>query len=142
MVIDHNKEEFDRLVEISPPVPKKVMIEFKKKFSGIENLIKPEVCDELFPTDVYNITDEERENIIQNLVNTNRQAEKKTKNKKLKEKEKEIEDEYRETFLSINGRYPNELEMKRYLDKKTGDVRLDIDDEVIVTEVDLDNTEV
>ena len=128
MLITHNKEEFDRLVEISPPIPKKVMQEFQKKFGNIDDLIRPEVCDELFPTNVFDITEEERENIIQNIVNTNKKSEKKIKDKKIKEKEKAIEDEYKETFFAINDRYPNEFEMKRYLDKKTGDTVLEIVD--------------
>ena len=126
MVITHNKEEFDRLVEISPPIPRKVMKEFQKKFGSIDNLIKPEVCDELFPTDVFDITEEERENIIQNIVNINKKTERKTMNKKAMEQQKAVESEYRETFFGINGRYPNEFEMQRYLDKKNGEAVLDI----------------
>ena len=128
MVITHNKEEFDRLVEISPPIPRKVMKEFQKKFGSIDNLIKPEVCDELFPTDVFDITEEERENIIQNIVNINKKTERKTMNKKAMEQQKAVESEYRETFFGINGRYPNDFELQRYLDKKNGDVTLDIVD--------------
>lgn len=132
MLIDQNKDEFDRLVEISPPIPKKVLSEFQNKFKAIDNLIKPEVCDELSPTDIYDITEEERAAIIEDLQTTNRQAEQKTKEKVLKEKEKTLEQEYRDTFFGINGRYPNEFEMRRYLDDTTLP-------EVDVVEADLTN---
>ena len=42
-----------------PPIPQKVLNEFQK-FSSIEGLIKPEVCDALTPTEVYEITEDER----------------------------------------------------------------------------------
>ena len=139
IVINHNKEEFDRLVEISPPIPKKVMLEFRRKFGDIEDLIRPEVCDELFPTDVFDITDEERENIIQNIVNKTKEAEKKVKYRKSKAHEKEVEDEYKETFFSINGRYPNDFEMKRYMETKSGDILSDSSDETIAMPAGMDS---
>jgi hypothetical protein len=116
LLINQNKEEYDRLVEISPPIPKTVLSEFQAKFSAIEDLIKPEVCDELTPTMVFEISEEERAKIISNLETTNQQAEKKTKEKVLKEKERSLQEQYKETFYSINGRQPNELEMRRYIE--------------------------
>ena len=116
-VINFNKEEFDRLVEISPPIPKKVLKEFKKKFENIENLTKPEVCDELTATMVYDITEEEREKIINDLINTNKKTEKKEKEKKTREKNNKIEEKYKETFFNLNGRYPDTIEINRYMEK-------------------------
>lgn len=113
MVINNNKEEFDRLVEISPPVPKKVIQEFQKKFSSLSELTKPEVCDSLIPTSVYEITQEERENIVNDLLNTNKKIKQKEENKKLKT----IEEKYKETFFNMNGRYPNTYEMQQYTSK-------------------------
>lgn len=126
MVITHNKEEFDRLVEISPPIPRKVMSEFQKKFGNIEELIRPEICDELFPTDIFNITEEERDNIIKDIMNIGKEVEKKTKVRKSKEKILGLEEEYKETFFGINGRYPNQFELKRYIDTKMGENETDL----------------
>ena len=44
-----SKEEFDRLMETSPPIDKSVIERFKKKFSQekYKNLYKPEICDNL-----------------------------------------------------------------------------------------------
>lgn len=113
IVINSNKEEFDRLVEISPPLPKKVISEFKQKFKNLEGLTKPEICDSIIPTTAYEITEEERENIINELVIINKKAKKKEDTKKLKS----IEDKYRETFFSMNGRYPDSSEIKQYINK-------------------------
>lgn len=126
MVITHNKEEFDRLVEISPPIPRKVMSEFQKKFGNIEELIRPEICDELFPTDIFDITEEERDNIIKDIMNIGKEVEKKTKVRKSKEKILGLEEEYKETFFGINGRYPNQFELKRYIDTKMGENETDL----------------
>ena len=126
MVITHNKEEFDRLVEISPPIPRKVMSEFQKKFGNIEELIRPEICDELFPTDIFDISDQERDDIIRGIMNVGKEAERKLRARKSKEKIRGLEEEYRETFFGINGRYPNQFELKRYMDTKMGEIETDL----------------
>lgn len=117
MVISQNKEEFDRLVEISPPVPKKILEEFQRKFGSITHLTKPEMCDQLFPTTIYEISEDERKKIIEDLSNVNKQQAKKNIEKKLKEKTKDIEDKYKETFFNLNGRYPSNYEIQRYMEK-------------------------
>lgn len=113
IVINSNKEEFDRLVEISPPLPKKVITEFNRKFKNLQELTKPEVCDSLTPTTAYEISEEERDTIINELVSINKKIKKKEDTKKLKS----IEDKYRETFFSMNGRYPDASEVQQYLNK-------------------------
>ena len=122
-IIDHCKEEFDRLVEISPPIPKSVLDEFQRKFSSIENLVKPEICDGLAPTTVFEISDEERAAIIENLQATNQKVEQKAREKVVREKERTLVEEYRNTFFSINGRYPNDFEMRKYKDKESTEDR-------------------
>ena len=116
-VIKVNKEEFDRLVEISPPVPKKVIAEFNSKFKKLSDLTKPEICDSLIPTKAFDITPEERETIINDLVKIDKKVKKKEDDKKLKS----IEDKYRETFFSMNGRYPDDTEMQQYINKIKSD---------------------
>ncbi len=120
-VITHNKEEFDRLVEISPPIPKKILEEFGRKFGNVKGLTKPEMCDQLTPTKIYEITDEERSKIISNLNNVNKEIMKKSQNKKITEKKQETVDKYKETFFNLNGRYPNSYEIQRYMEKINGD---------------------
>ena len=121
LVITQNKEEYDRLVEISPPIPKKILLEFQKKFGAINNLTKPEMCDQLSPTAIFDITEEERKEIIENLNNVNKEIVKKNLEKKVKEKNKDIEEKYKETFFNMNGRYPDDLEIQRYMQKTTNE---------------------
>lgn len=123
-IISFNKEEFDRLVEISPAIPKKILLEFKNKFKKVENLIKPEICDELTSTEVYNISQEDRDKIIDDIF----KVEKKEQTKIDKEKDKELEEKYRETFFNLNGRYPNNYEIQRYLEK-LNEEKIDIPEE-------------
>ena len=113
VLINAYKEEFDRLVEISPPVPKKIIVEFNNKFNTQTELTKPEICDSLVPTQAYEITEQERKEIISNLVNSTKKIRKKEETKKLKS----IEEKYRETFFSMNGRYPDDNEMQLYRNK-------------------------
>lgn len=47
------KEEFDRLVETSPPVDTGIIRIFKKNFNDTnQNISKPEICDSLQPTSI------------------------------------------------------------------------------------------
>jgi len=134
-VINFNKEEFDRLVEISPPVPKKVLEEFKKKFKGVDKLTRPEICDQLSPTKVFEITEDERKKIIENITNIGKKQVQKKKNEKAAEKEKEVQQKYRETFFNLNGRYPDDLEIKRYMEK----IQTDEKEEDVVLEIQEDD---
>lgn len=86
-------DEYDRLTEISPQVLKKVLITFNSKFKKNETLIKPEICNKLDSTQIYNMTTEERDIMI-NKINH------KPTNKKLQN-----------TFFNINGRRPSDNEI-------------------------------
>ena len=128
-VINFNKEEFDRLVEISPPVPKKVLLEFNAKFKNVEGLIVPEMCDRLTATEAYEINEEERNRIIENLTKPRHSVDDK------KKKSQSIEDKYKETFFNLNGRYPTQYELKTYMEKiNDEDDEISFDDDVIPIE--------
>ena len=58
------KEEYDRLLELSPMIPKKVVQEFNKTFLKNNKISKPEICDIIVPTSVYNITKDERKEMV------------------------------------------------------------------------------
>lgn len=88
------KDDYDHLCEISPPITKKVLKEFNAKFKKTENLSKPEICSKLVPTSVYNMTDVERELMINKINN------RKSKNPKLLE-----------TFFNLNGEDANEEDL-------------------------------
>jgi len=75
------KEEYDRLIEISPIVPTYVIKEFNKKYGQAGNFTKPEICAETFGTDVYQMTETERLAMIEELL----------EDKSKKEREAEID---------------------------------------------------
>tara|TARA_B100000963_G_C22532750_1_gene628353 strand:- start:223 stop:1113 length:891 start_codon:yes stop_codon:yes gene_type:complete len=79
------KDEYDHLVEISPPIVKKVITQFNAKFKKTPDLSKPEICNKLVPTSVFKMSEVEREVMINKINN-------KKKNPKLME-----------TFFSLNG---------------------------------------
>jgi hypothetical protein len=54
------KEEYDRLLELSPMIPKKIIIEFNKTFLKNNKISKPEICDIIIPTNVFNMSKEDR----------------------------------------------------------------------------------
>ena len=87
------QDEYERLIEISPPIVKKVLSDFNYKFKKNKDLVKPEICNKLEATEVFNMTKDERKTMIDVLNN-------KTQNKKLME-----------TFFNLNGRSPSEEEL-------------------------------
>lgn len=48
-----SKQEFDRLMETSPPITEKTVNKFIDKFRDREDIIKPEICDGLQQTKIY-----------------------------------------------------------------------------------------
>ena len=87
------QDEYERLIEISPPIIKKVLADFNYKFRKNKELVKPEICNKLEATEVFNMSKDERKTMIDVLNN-------KTQNKKLME-----------TFYNLNGRSPSEEEL-------------------------------
>ncbi len=51
------RAELDRLIEQSPPVPDDVIDEFKKEFEDKPNVKKPEICDGMEHTSIYDNRD-------------------------------------------------------------------------------------
>ena len=47
------RNELDRLIEQSPPIPEKIIREFEYQFGTIENLNKPDICNHIEHTAVY-----------------------------------------------------------------------------------------
>jgi hypothetical protein len=54
------KEEYDRLLELSPMIPKKIITEFNRTFLKNNKISKPEICDIIIPTNVFNMSKEDR----------------------------------------------------------------------------------
>ena len=131
------KEEFDRLIELSPLVPNEVIEKFRKTFKKIENISKPDILGKLEPTTIYQISEEDRLRLekkflygedyisinstkLNNIVDSNSCTEKSYISKTLKTNpiNPELNNriiKFRTTFFKMNGRYPNQEEIQRKL---------------------------
>ena len=88
------KDQYEHLVETSPPILKKVISQFNTKFKKKSDLDKPEICNKLDSTDIFNISPQERQAIINKINN-------------IKKIFKLLE-----TFYNINGRNASEDEIE------------------------------
>ena len=64
------KEEYERLLEISPEILKKIIKLFKSKFKKNDLILKPDIVNKLKGTKIYTMTEEEREQMIHAIDNT------------------------------------------------------------------------
>lgn len=114
-MVKMSKEEFDRLMETSPNIPEKIIKEFKQKFNGhdgFEQIVKPEICDILVPTNNYRnpwFNDENREKAANETIKN--QLAKHNKMKKIYEQNNKIIKDFIESFMSLNNREPMESEI-------------------------------
>jgi hypothetical protein len=126
------KEEFDRLLEIYPDIPQKIVNEFKIKFNNIDGISKPEICDAIEPTEIYPMTADERVSMIRRINNipnpsdessdndiklnneSDDDADKKPVIEETNEQKENREKVYKfkQTFFKINNRYPTDEEIK------------------------------
>jgi len=114
-MVKMSKEEFDRLMETSPSIPGKIIKNFKKNFinhSEFDDIVKPEICDILIPTNNYrnpwyhddNREKEATENIKIQLIKQN-------KIRKIKEKNSKLIKDFITSFINLNNREPMETEI-------------------------------
>jgi hypothetical protein len=112
------KEEYDRLLELSPMIPKKIIIEFNRTFLKNKNVSKPEICDIIVPTSIYNMNVKDRLEMVL-MFNPPPPV------VQLQEPEEEIillpeepkpkinpmVEKFKQSFYKIHGRYPTEEEI-------------------------------
>ena len=111
-VVKLSKEEYDRLIEISPLVPKDILAEFNSKFGKRNDFTKPEVCTTDFGTKIYTMEKTERETMVEELHEDLIQKEEKIKNNVLSlEKDRE----YAETRIK---------ELEEELNAKNGENKM------------------
>ena len=109
------KEEYDRLMETSPSIPENIVKEFTVHFNKLnvyEQIIKPEICDSLIPTDNCRnpwYSDENRQKAESELIKSVQIKENKMK-KKEESNYKDVND-FIALFMKINNRDPMESEI-------------------------------
>ncbi len=114
-MIKMSKEEFDRLMETSPSIPEKIVQQFKNNFvqqSKFDDIIKPEICDILLPTDKYRnqwYHDENREKEVNENIKI--QLVKQNKVRKINEKNSKLIKDFINSFINLNNREPMETEI-------------------------------
>lgn len=67
-IITNAKEEYDRLLEMSPMVAQSVIKEFNKKYGGMSGFTRPEIVTTRFGTDIYAMTETERKAMVEELL--------------------------------------------------------------------------
>lgn len=131
------KEEYDRLLEISPLIPKKITIQFNKVFKKVKDVIRPEIIETLRPTKAFELTKKERKNLETIFLKQFEQNKDEIlKKKELLEEEflsnlepsidevklKETQEiterinKFRNTFFQLNSRYPSQKEIQEKLE--------------------------
>lgn len=108
------KEEFDRLVEISPNIPKNIIEEFNNKFKT-NDISKPEICDIISPTPIFQISSEDRDKMINNILGKNDEIINipSISDEKL-EAERIMNDKinkFKNIYIKTHNRYPNDDEI-------------------------------
>ena len=61
-------KEFDRLIEISPDIPTAVIIEFRKQYKNIHDLIKPDNVDKIIPSKIYKVKEKIINDVIEEII--------------------------------------------------------------------------
>ena len=124
-LIKFSKNEYDRLVELSPFVLIKVVQEFNSKFKKNVDLAKPEICDELVKTLVYELDEDERSKLAMISMNVTEPKENENvlrKRKIIKKQTDQKVEKFKQTFFNINQRYPNQKEISNHLNKYLDDI--------------------
>ncbi len=115
------KEEYDRLLELSPMIPKKVIEEFNKTFLKNNKISKPEICDVIIPTTIYTMTKEERLEMVNKInpipiVDESKEDDEPiilppNEPEIIKPKVNPMVEKFKMSFYKIHGRYPSEEEI-------------------------------
>ena len=126
-MIKMSKEEFDRLMETSPPIPAKIIESFKTQFQNADTfakIIKPEICDILTPTDDFRnqwFSDENQLKLKSERIQA--QLSDNLKIKAFEQQNKKTFNDFINTFNNLNNRQPLESEimdnLKEVMDQET-----------------------
>jgi hypothetical protein len=130
------KEEFDRLLEIYPDIPKKVIDEFKAQFKDDTEIAKPEICDIIEPTMIYPMSSEERNDMIKLILEGPPKSEMESDSMGSSiemNHEPELDpdtsmkiEKFKQTFYKINNRYPSDKEIKNIMDNFLGENKIEV----------------
>jgi hypothetical protein len=110
-----SKEEFDRLMETSPVIPDKIIVEFKSSFSKSDEysiISKPEICDVLVSTEKFRNPWYTEENQAKKTLEIAQQSTTADMRKKALEQRNILTVKtFYKTFFDLNNREPMEQEV-------------------------------
>ena len=110
-----SKEEFDRLMETSPVIPDKIILEFKSSFSKSDEysiISKPEICDVLVSTEKFRNPWYTEENQAKKTLEIAQQSTTADMRKKALEQRNILTVKtFYKTFFDLNNREPMEQEV-------------------------------
>lgn len=112
LIIKVSKDEYDRLIEVSPAIPKHIISLFNNLYGKDDTFIKPDICGHKFGTHIYSMSDTERQDMYNNIFISKKEKETITiKSKKDVENDNKV-NQFKETYYNLNNRYPTEDEIK------------------------------
>jgi hypothetical protein len=113
------KEEYDRLMETSPPIPQQIVDQFNivfdpstKKGELIKDIVKPEICDVLVPTEIARnpwFTDENMQK--QRSDQFRDKLARKEEAKRVRAFQLETVRDFKKMFVNLNNREPMDEEI-------------------------------
>lgn len=142
-LLNLSKEEYNRLVEISPNIDNNILSQFNLKFKNNKNLTKPEIGNTINSINVFTLSSDERKLMIDEINNKVNYR----KNAIIKKEQKTTNriEQFKEHFYNLQGKYPTKDEIKNNMkfiktdiDDSDSDKSINIYDET----ANLDNTEV
>nr|QFG74223.1 MAG: hypothetical protein [Megaviridae environmental sample] len=102
------KEEYNKLVEISPFISNKIQNSFNSKYNKNMDLVKPEI-NNLRPTEIFMLNDQERKDMILD-VNKKFIEKQNKKNEEAELKNKRV-NKFKKSFYTLHGKNPTEKEV-------------------------------
>lgn len=110
-LLNISKEEFNRLIEISPPIDKGILKLFNSKFGKNEELYKPEIGNTINSVNIYRISEEDRKRMISEITN----KENVKKNLQIKKEKKQLTqiEKFKNNFYELHNRMPTQEEITK-----------------------------
>ena len=116
------RNELDRLIEQTPPVPDRIIRQFEKKFGHIPNLKKPDICDHIEHTYVFQDKEQRLKQVAADAAIMLKNKKKLLKELVEEDLHKKVDVKVEDTVRRMREEVKNQLE-----DKLGNEVRLHID---------------
>ena len=110
-LLNLSKEEYNRLIEISPSIDNKILKVFNSKFKNNNDLVKPEIGNTINSINVFRMDPDDRKRMVDE-INNNVNNKKNILIKKEKKTLTQIE-RFKESFYNLNNKQPTNEEIEK-----------------------------